>query len=225
VIILDLPRRGKNPRHQKKIPSEAEIAEYRKKWLKAVAAFSNQGRRVAARQSEGAYPWLRKYDPVWLDAHLPPRKVRQNRTNAWQGQGRRYAPGEGGRVLQQDWEVFDRATAEAIVRKTQELLAAPGKPQQVSLINLRRMLPSLRVWPVRAAFLPLTKQALENGLETTEHFASRRILWVAGQYLEARKPLGLKALTRNASVNSNLRHTPLVQAAIQEAMQKFAPLE
>lgn len=224
VITLDLPRRGKNPGHRKKIPAEAEIAEYHKKWLKAVAAFPNEGRHVAAHQSEGAYQWLRKYDPVWLGAHLPPRKVRQNRTNAWQGHGRRYGPGEGVRVQQQDWEAFDRATAEAIVRKTQELLTAPGKPQQVTFINLRRMLPSLRVWPWRAASLPLTKQALEDGIETAEHFASRRVLWVAGQHVEARKPLGQRALLRKASVSSNLQHTSLVQAAIQETMQKFAPL-
>lgn len=169
------------------------------------------------KQSIGEYDWLWKYDRTWLKAHLPPRKARRPTSSRWPRRGKRLKSKEGQRILPHEWERRDQVTSEAIRKRAQELLDAPGAPQKITLVKLRQDIVSSSHWRTNTALLPMTMQALDEVLESTERFAARRVNWVAQQALSERKPLLRWVLVRQAGVDRQY-HKPLVQAAIQEAM-------
>lgn len=224
VKLLDLPSRIQVQEPKKKIPSGAEIADHRTRWLKTKADYAEQGVFVTMKQSKGNYHWLRTYDLTWLKAHLPPRKVRQLQSQRWQGRDGPYISRRRGRPLPQDWERLDRVADEAIRRRAQELLDAPGAPQKITLLKLHQGLFHPTYHYLNAVSLPITKQAIDEVLESTEHFAVRRVNWVTQQCLAERKFLSRHELVRKAGVGAQ-QHKPLVQAAIQEGMRKLASLE
>jgi hypothetical protein len=218
VKKLGLPSRLQMLERERKTPSEVELSFHREQWLKTIANYPGQGIGVVVRQSMGGYDWLRRYDLTWLQAHLPPHKARQPPGNRWHRQVKPYGSRGGQKILPQEWEGRDRETAEVIRQRAQELLDAPGAPQKITLLKLQLALPSSSNWFRNAAFLPLTMQALDEVLESTEQFAVRRVNWVAQQGNIARKPLSHRELVKLAGVDVQ-QHKPLVQAAIQEAMR------
>lgn len=207
-------------RSKSKPPSEAEIISHREKWLKTVAAFSDKGRAEVYRKSEGAYTWLKAHDKMWLDANLPPCKTPSHPSITWpQSTSRR-----GHQLTQKDQEERDRGLAETVRERARAFMNAPGLPQWVTLRKLRQEISTIPAPALRRKFYPLTEQALKEVVESAEHFASRRVYWVAQQYLAEQKSLTRWKLIQKARVKWT-QNKPLVQAAIQEAMSRLTLLD
>jgi hypothetical protein len=223
VIELGLPHREDQPgRPKSKPPSEAEVASHREKWLKTIAAFPDRGRAEVSRKSEGAYAWLKVHDKTWLDANLPPCKAPPSIT--WPRSEKNSPPRKGHHMTQKEREERDRDLAERVKKRAQALINAPGPPQRVTLQKLREKILSFPTTVLRRRHCPLTDRALMDVIESTEHFASRRVYWLVQQCLAERKSLTRWELIQKAGVK-RAQNKPLVQIAIQEAMRKLVSLE
>jgi hypothetical protein len=196
-ILPDAPRSKK----------QHDPTSFREFWYRVMTEHPDQSTTELRRLFPYEYNWLFQYDREWFDAHRPAPLPR------------------GPHPLRTDWNTRDAEWAAEVEATAHRLRNAPGKPFRVSRSLLTDVIKVKKNLQTQADLLPLTRQALFTFAESHEDFAIRRIGWCAEQFRqEGRFPTRYQ-LANRASVDtkSGPSAEPRVQAALQAALQSFAP--
>jgi hypothetical protein len=199
-----LPVLPESPRPKK----QHDPTPFREFWLEVMAQHSDKCTSELRHLFPYEYEWLFDYDRDWFDAHRPvPR------------------PHKGGPPTRIDWTARDAQWAADVEATAQRLRNTPGRPFRVSRSLLAQTIRVKRTLKQKADLLPLTRQALYTCAESHEDFAIRRIEWCAEQFRqEGRSPTRYQLASRaSVDVKSGPTADPRVQAALQAALQSFAP--
>ncbi|PSB34402.1 TnsD family Tn7-like transposition protein [Stenomitos frigidus] len=220
ALELEFPRPGKRqttrmsrtlarPLEVEPGVSEASLHRYRREWLTARQVYPEAGRTALKKQFQRVYTWLYRNDREWLEAHLPPRMAKSPPP------------------VRVDWEHRDIELADAARQAAIQLQTRPGKPTQITIAAVGRQLGQLALIQRHLDKLPVTAQVLSELVETREAFALRRIQWVVECYREEGICPQRWQLVRRAGLRPEIEGLPVVQKALDEAVEslKIMPLQ
>lgn len=140
-------------------------AKYRKQLQSAISSNPSISRSWLQSHYSAAYHWLKKNDPQWCEENLP--------------KPRRYGS---------DWAAKDKIYCEQVKEAISSLLESPGKPIWITLRILERRIGYLALAQnISLGHLPLTKEYLDEHLETRSDWNKRKIRWAAGMIYESGK--------------------------------------
>ena len=183
---------------------ELKRAKCREQMLQAMKDNPTAIRSELARLVPLAYNWLLKHDREWVEASLPaPRPhIKQPSPIDW---GRRDA----------EFAAEVRTTAE-------RLKQAPGRPVRVSKNSIALEIGVWTIISIQAHHLPLTQAVLEEVSESVDDWAARRIQWAAECFRQVGgRPTSGQVLKRASVRRKSVRKKPVLQAALDAAMQIF----
>ncbi|MBW4522819.1 MAG: TnsD family transposase [Scytolyngbya sp. HA4215-MV1] len=214
VLELEFPRQGKRqttrmsrtlaclPEVESGV-SEVPLNRYRQEWLTARQEYREVGRTVLKKQFQRIYTWLYRNDRAWLEAHLPPRLAKSSP------------------AVRVDWENRDIELAGAARQAALHLQNKPSKPTQITIAAIGRELGQLALIQRHLDKLPVTAQVLSELIENRETFALRRIQWVVECYREEGICPQRWQLVRRASLRPEIEESPIVQKALEEAVESL----
>ena len=171
----------------------------RSEWLAAM----KQGREITLKairvKIPREYAWLLHNDSEWLAGHKP-RHQRRNPPTA-----------------SVDWKERDAEYAAAVRATASRLKDAPGRPLRVTRTAIGRALGAITVLRQKLHKMPLTAQVLEGVVETREHYAVRRVWWIADLYFQEHIVPREWQLLMRANVYS-LREVLAVKCAVRDVI-------
>lgn len=172
----------------------------RSEWLSATrrtpkASFKDL-RCILPRQ----YAWLRQNDSEWLK-NLTPKPQRHVKVTS-----------------SVDWQARDAQYAVAVKSSALRLRNAPGRPIRITRTAIGRDLGTVTLLRQKHHKMPMTTQVLDRVVETREEYASRRVWWAAGLYLNEKVVPQEWQLISRANVHKD-RENKRVIDAIQSAMR------
>ncbi|MGA2604436.1 MAG: TnsD family Tn7-like transposition protein [Verrucomicrobiia bacterium] len=185
----------------RRIQREQARQSRRSLWLAELAANPTLTRSELRSRHPVIYSWLYRYDKTWLDSHQPPRQKRNRSTP---------------RV---NWEKRDADIAALIVQAATHLKSLPGKPKRITVNALGQVSGTYRTVTKHRDKLRLTRLALARVVESTEEFAVRRINSVRDRFLADRTLPTRSHFMYVAGVSEKARESPLVQSAVEDALQ------
>lgn len=178
----------------------------RSEWLSVIDANPVAGRQQLQRLMPYTYWWLRRNDPEWLEAHMPPSRT---------------PPPPPVNV---DWEAEDSGLSLEVEKAGKDILQIKGRPVRVSLTELIRKV-GHRFWLERCLDdLPLTSAMLDKYLESREDYYIRRVQWATGCFRDEGilpKPSELK---RRSCRNYEKVKTPKIEKALEAALKNLTSL-
>jgi hypothetical protein len=213
---LTLPRqgsRGVRPiNYSNKNLAQEDISDqqerYREELLKAISEYPNKTRTFFRKRYRKAFDFLYGYDKSWLDLNFP---IKYKRGKKLQ------------KTIRKDWEKFDHELAALVRDAVQSLLDEPSRPKRITLGTIGRKIGQSWHLEHNLSRLPLTKQSLDDSIETPTETAIRRIYWVMEQFQEegilpSRSLFVVKAGFTSASSLVRLKE---IQEAIDDALNKL----
>lgn len=186
-----------------------DTAWHREQWLALVESAPDESRSALRHRSLKLHNWLYRYDREWLLAHSPRRRLPERRL---------YSP----EVLQgintpRNENYCDASTAESIRAVARDIINNADCLRKVTLKNINKQVPIAGKLRLQAEKAPLTVQALQEVLETTEAFALRRLHRAVQEYQRERVSPTQARLIRRAGL-SRIWRTPLILQAIEESI-------
>lgn len=185
----------------RRIQREQARQSRRSLWLAELASNPNLTRKELRSRNPAIYAWLYRDDKTWLDSHQPPRQKR------------------GPSTPRVDWEKRDAEIAALIVQAAIDLKNLSGKPKRITVNALGQVSGTYRLVTKHRDKLRLTRLALARVVESTEEFSVRRINSVRDRFLADRNLPTRSHFMYVAGVSDKARESPLVQAAIEDALQ------
>lgn len=168
----------------------------------------------------GVYWWLKTHDGEWLKAHRPPSRQRQKPKNQipppFQSLQNHY--------LDEDAIIQDANTAAAVKACAQRIIDEPGDPKKVTKRKIYLDVPELRNLKRRKAPPPLTIQALQQVVESSETFALRRIQRFMHKCQAERIYPKRKEFLQKVNIH-HVIHFSSVRHAYEEAMATLSTME
>ncbi|MBW4540404.1 MAG: TnsD family transposase [Myxacorys chilensis ATA2-1-KO14] len=211
ALELSLPRQSKRQTNRsnrvlvssskiREKVSEAALESYRAEWLAARRDSPALGRTVLKNQFQRVYIWLRRNDPEWLEANMPPKKQ------------------VASPFLRVNWENRDVELAEAVKLASANLYNLAGRPRQVTATAISRELGQLALIQKHSDKLPCTSKALSELAETRESFALRRVQWVLDCCMQEGVCPPRWRFIRRAGLRPEIELLPSVENAISKAL-------
>ncbi|MEA5025893.1 hypothetical protein SDC9_45764 [bioreactor metagenome] len=165
------------------------LENYRTKFKELIKSNPNASKTEVRRQTPGVYSWLYRHDREWLNDNSPEIKRRVS---------------SAGRI---DWNVRDVEIAEKVRKTVEALLKAEGKPKQITVSRVGKMVGKLAILEKHLDKLPRTREYLLKIVENIEDFQMRRIHWAAkvleqqGEELRPWRIIRLAGLKSRPSTN------------------------
>jgi hypothetical protein len=196
-VILDRYRIARKPLNE-------ELETRRTQFMTVREANPEAGRLQLQKISASLLDWLRRYDPEWLEEHLP---VVKKSTPP---------------PVRVDWESWDVRLAAAIEAMAAEIKQTNEYPVRVSLAAITKVVGHHAWFEKNLDRLPLTAEAISKNVESVEEFLLRRVKWTEDHYrresvLPARYKFEGRAGTKGRKGN-----TQRVQDAIDVALTNLA---
>lgn len=186
-------------------PIVAEKQEYyRKLWLKAIEENPGTGSKALQKKHPKVYDWLNTHDRSWQKEHMPQQTPRKSIR---------------GPLI--DWKERDKQTADKAAAIALQIRSLEGQPEQVTRAAILRRMErgeSLKRYLIEGK-LPITKQALDNNVESTEEFVIRRIYWMKEVYLQAKRALPKRWQFVNQTGARGYQSSVKVKQALDAALQ------
>ncbi|BAY26831.1 Tn7-like transposition protein D [Calothrix sp. NIES-2100] len=180
---------------------------HRQQWLDIMAANPGVGRTKLRSKIPAVYSHLYKYDREWLKQHLPP--LQSN---------------NGSPIV--DWYRRDLETMAAVKMAAQQLKEDDERPTWITKTAIANCLehPTSSWVKKHLSQLPLTARLLAELVETKEEFAVRRVMWAANMFCKENVYPKRWQLVYRASLDPQTRELPLIQNAINSALESCANL-
>lgn len=169
---------------------------HRQAWVGLRRTNPNVGIKKIRSIAPALYAWLYRNDRRWLEENKPPR-LKPAVTHSFL-----------------DWAKRDLDLAPQIATAALRLKNRPGKPRQVTVTAIGRVLGKQALFEASLAKLPLTRTVIKGAIESAEDFAARRV-YAAGARL--RKEVGAFPrwkLIRAAGLYHEIEDLPKVRAAL-----------
>lgn len=179
------------------------LVSRREEWLKVLKENPDANRMQLEEKATYLYFWLKRYDPVWFNAHLP---------------APRYAPSRDERV---DWASEDIKLSASIEDATTRIKNRHGRPTRVSITAIIREVGQQSWIQKRLHKLPLTASALAANVESLEDYNLRQIHWAEECYRSEGGCPSRFQLERRAHTRNKAGGTPKVQMALDAAMARL----
>lgn len=192
ILLIELDRPELCDAHR-----EASVIRQREKHRDALISFlrDNPGRsRIEfAECHAGSYFWLRKYDRIWLQSHLP---------------APRWGHRKGKRKTQRDRHPFDQPASVAVKQIARMEFERPDRPKRLTRTRLLTAVSALPALSDRGKDrYPSTLAEAERLAETKEQCMRRIIIWALNELARRRKAISMTQLCRL----TNLRPRQLVE--------------
>lgn len=195
----DLPRRKIIIRQ----PIEDALEDRRREWLKLIQAKPTASRNDLISAAYYLYFWLRRNDLTWLEGHIPfPRNTYR-------------------RVSLIDWQDADIKLSASVKVSAQRIKSLPGRPIRASITSIIKEVGNRSWLEKRLDKLPLTAKVIREDIESLEAFAIRKVLWTTERYLQDAICPTRAQFTVRARVRNKTGKTPLVQNALNTAMERL----
>jgi hypothetical protein len=173
--------------------------EKRQRLLSALEANPEQTRKELQKAHGFLLNWLRRYDPAWLEEHLPTRAVRSYESSTI------------------NWVELDQQLAAAVTLGADRLKSAE-RPVRVYAATLAREIEYEKFREQQLVKLPLTRAVLQQVTDTRDSFALRRITWAATFFQQQGKYPTRSQLVYKAGCTL-YKDNALIKEAIDEALQ------
>lgn len=195
-----------------------ECSWYRSEWLAMIKDAPEDTKiRSFRRKAPGVYLWLLQHDKAWFNAHRPSRKL-LGRETVRRSLGAQYANEE------ESAENLDRITSSMVIVTADKLVAAINPLKRVTFNKIALEVPAIIWMRLRPDKAPLTIQSLQEVTETFEEFAIRRIWWVVHKFQAEQIYPTRAVLILRAGLGQRIRCVPIVQQAVEEAMNYLLQL-
>jgi hypothetical protein len=157
--------------HANDQPFEHKLKSYRQAWLNIIENNPEKRRKELSQMMDKEYNWLYRNDYSWLLSNSPPDKAQPPPKHLI-----------GGKLV--DWEKRDQEVAKQIKQISNEMRNLEGKPIRITVSSIGKKLGNLWLLQKQLSKLPLTKNAIDSAVETTEDFQLRRVRWVIQKFNE-----------------------------------------
>jgi Tn7-like transposition protein D len=171
-------------------------------WISAMRQIPKTTLQALRRKLPREYTWLLQNDAAWLKSHSPSSR-----------RGVRSTSGV-------DWKKRDAEYAIAVRVAATDLMNRPGRPVQVTMTAIGKMLSAVTLLRQKLSKMPLTAQVLASVVETRVHYAIRRIWWAADRVVEEGVLPRYWQLILRANVYS-LKGEPEIKAVVEAAIHKL----
>ena len=107
-----------------------------------------------------------------------------------------------------DWEKRDREILDEFINVIEQLLNYEGKPERVTICRIGKKIGKLSILEKHLDKLSLTKEYLEQHLETVEKYQKRRIKWAINELIgkeEVVKEWKVLRIARLKNIDENLK--------------------
>jgi hypothetical protein len=190
--------RYSNPRPQR----EDARAIYRKAWIAVRTRHPQASRKQLIGIAPFFYAWLRRYDPHWIEFHLPTPRSHPMRALI-------------------DWRAVDEEFAARVITAASRIRGQIGRPVRASKAAIIKEVGHQGWIEGSLHKLPLTEKTLSENLESFESFQIRKVKWAEDTFREegfcpTKHQLIVKAVVRNKS-----GRMPRVQEEIGLAMARL----
>lgn len=185
-------------------PLNEELEARRAQFMTVREANPEAGRLQLRKIAASLLDWLRRYDPEWLEEHLPAVK-------------KSIPP-----PMRVDWESWDVRLATAIEAIAAQIKQTDGYPVRVSLAAIIKVVGHSAWFERNLDRLPLTAEVISKHVESFEEFLLRRVKWTEDYFrregvLPARYKFEERAGTRGRRGNAQR-----VQDAVDVALKSLA---
>jgi hypothetical protein len=155
--------------------------------------------------------WLQRYDPDWLNEHMPPQK-------------RKIDPVVGKRAII-DWNKRDTELAVAVENAAATIRELPGRPLRINRASLSEYMPQeyrrlITSFTKCQHHLPSTREILKEVIDTDISFARKRIQWAKEECLQGRVVARWTAFREYAMIKQ-LWHIPEVVEAFEQTLAEL----
>jgi hypothetical protein len=183
---------------------ETILEERRNQWISIINANNNANRKQLIKVAYYLYFWLKRNDSEWFTSHLPTRTHHR-------------LPAHN--LI--DWKSIDPEFAAAVRKSITRIRNLPAYPVRASITAVIRDV-GHQSWIERHLDqLPLTKAAINEGVECNEAYSFRKINWAESHFRqEKRYPTRLQFEVL-ANVRNMIGKTTPVQSAIDNAMARL----
>lgn len=194
-------------------PQREEVRrKHREGWVAIVGRHPDFSRSELIRASNSSYLWLRRFDSLWLESHLPP--VRR----------RAYVRPKNGRV---NWEKEDLELSTEIERVARQIrsITPPVHVAAAAIIRKighRHWIESARSVKRPFSKLPRTTAILGQCLEPLVNFQIRKLEWATDSFREQRVCPTRYQLVRKAKIRNKSARAPRVQNRLTAALESLA---
>lgn len=181
----------------------------RKEWSAAMNNYPDATRTRLQREIvPKTYHWLLHNDNEWLKTNMPPPFRRT------------------GTPRRADWQARDIQLAEDVRLATDRIKAMEGRPTQITVSAIGRALDKKELLQKKNHLdkLPLTKQALDDVVETQLKFAICRVGWAAECFREEEKAPAKSELALRAGVDYYVWQKPEADAALDARWRELQDL-
>jgi hypothetical protein len=175
----------------------------RQRWLLIQQENPNIGITDIRRICPALYTWLNRNDKEWFLTHKPAkleRKVNCSRV---------------------DWQKRDASYTCRVFGTVDKLIKKEGRPIRLTITSISRELGCLSLIQKHSDKLPRTKELILKGIETTEEFALRRIIWATNQFIASNQKPEKWKIIKSSGVERYLENE-VIQVAIKEAIKPYA---
>lgn len=176
----------------------------RSEWLSVIDVNPGAGRQQLLRLMPYTYWWLRRNDPEWLEAHMPPSRT------------------PSPPPVHVDWEAEDSRLTLEVEKAGKDIQRIKGRPVRVSLAEIVRKV-GHKFWLERCLDnLPLTSVMLDKYLESREDYYIRRVQWAAECFREEGIQPKPSELKRRSCRNYEKVKTPKIEKALEAALESLS---
>lgn len=165
----------------------------RKDWIQLLKENPKLSRNKIRKLNETLYSWLMRNDKAWLDSNSP--KIRSNKDINWS---------------KRDEELLPKV--KKIIEEMQE-----GKPERILWTTIGGKLGNCGIFIKSKEKLPLTKEYIEQQIETLQKFHIRKILWAIDELERENKSITKWKLLEKAGVK--YRYINYIYVDISEALR------
>jgi hypothetical protein len=208
-LNLPFPREGKRRIamggvyvHKQRDPERVK-RNHRQAWVGLRRPNPNAGIKKIRSMAPALYAWLYRNDRAWLAQNQPPR-LKPAVTLSYI-----------------DWAKRDLELAPQIATAVLHLKNRPGKPKQVTVTAIGRVLGKQALFEASLAKLPLTRSVIKGTIESAEDFAARRVYAAAARLRKAEGAFPRWKLVRAAGLYRQIEGLPKVQAALDCETRPF----
>ncbi len=178
----------------------------RSKWLYAIEKYPDLSLTELNRVIKPyTYKWLCNNDYVWLQKHKP-------------------IAIKLGRNKRMDWPEIDEETAKMVPVAAKELRALPGRPVRVIQGSILKHINRFGMFNSNRERMPKTVQALQDNVESAEHYYLRVISWAVEHYSREQVHCS-KALLFDRLKLIYAKNNPKVAEAFEAAFQELTRRE
>ncbi|WP_419877521.1 TnsD family Tn7-like transposition protein [Brevibacillus centrosporus] len=164
---------------------EEKKEHLRKVWQQLILGNPSKNKSELRKLDQNTFSWLYCNDRAWLDCNSPQRRTRTKFT--------KHRP-----IV--DWSKRDQILSKKVQECVEVELRGGNKPIRLTVCSIGHMIGKRWVIQSQIEKLPLTRQAIDEAVETVEDFRIRRVKYVSQKMRERGERITARKILREAAI-------------------------